>query len=294
MLLNPPPSVTCAANSSSVLCGWWREPPGLRGREQLEYHPGIGDTGGVSRDTGSVSEILGRYPRYCGGIVGGPLSHGYSTGSRTAGTRGNPRAQHRRRRSTTATPTWPTRCSVPHCSAPRVLRALPGPRVLRSGEQQCAMNGGGESRQVPLGGCPDLRENGAFSGTDCADLLRGRMRRSPGECPARSPGKWGVLRPRWAAWARSPRFSVRCVGGVHMVGAAAAIACALGRILPWAGRGWEGFFPGGAWLGRILPRRGDWGNDWEMDVSSVGKYFVPNVELRYNKKNTRYGTRVRV
>ena len=61
------------------------------------------------------------------------------------------------------------------------------------------MNGGGESRQVPLGGCPDLRENGAFSGTDCADLLRGRMRRSPGECPARSPGKWGVLRPRWAA-----------------------------------------------------------------------------------------------
>ena len=47
-------------------------------------------------------------------------------------------------------------------------------------------------------------------------------------------------------------------------------------------------------MGRILPRRGDWGNDWEMDVSSVGKYFVPNVELRYNKKNTRYGTRVRV
>ena len=36
VLLNPPPSVICAANSSSVLCGWWREPPGLRGREQLE------------------------------------------------------------------------------------------------------------------------------------------------------------------------------------------------------------------------------------------------------------------
>ena len=46
----------------------------------------LGDTGGVPRDTSSVSEILGRYPRYCGGIVGGPLSHGYSTGSRTAGT----------------------------------------------------------------------------------------------------------------------------------------------------------------------------------------------------------------
>jgi hypothetical protein len=29
VLLNPPPSVTCAANSSSMLCGWWREPPGL-------------------------------------------------------------------------------------------------------------------------------------------------------------------------------------------------------------------------------------------------------------------------
>ena len=51
--------MTCVANSSSVLCGWWREPPGLWGREQLEYHPCNGDTGGVSRDTGSVSEILG-------------------------------------------------------------------------------------------------------------------------------------------------------------------------------------------------------------------------------------------
>ena len=66
-----------------------------------------------------------------------------------------------------------TRCSVRHCSALRVLRALPGPHVVRSGEQQCAVNGGGESRQVPLGECPDLRENGAFSG---------RIRRSPGEC----------------------------------------------------------------------------------------------------------------
>ena len=76
----------------------------------------------------------------------------------------------------------------------------------------------------------------------------------------------------------SPARPPLCVAlAASMVGAAAAIACALGRILR----------PAAAWLGRILPRRGDWGNDWEMDGSSAGMYFVTNVELRYNKKNTR-------
>ena len=43
-----------------------------------------------------------------------------------------------------------------------------------------------------------------------------------------------------------------------------------------------------AWLGRILPtRRGERENDWGMDVPSAGMDFVPYVELRYNKKNTR-------
>ena len=82
------------------------------------------------------------------------------------------------------------------------------------------------------------------------------------------------------------------------------LLCALQCWRPWWAAAppsrvrWEGFFPGGArgweadssqagaWLGRILPRRGDWGNDWEMDVSSVGKYSVPNVELDDNKNNT--------
>ena len=64
-----------------------------------------------------------------------------------------------------------------------------------------------------------------------------------------------------------------------MVGAAAAIACALGRILPGGGAF-------GGWLGRIFPRRGDWENDWEMDVSSVGMYFVPYVELEYIIRST--------
>ena len=102
VLLDMPPSVTCAANSISVMCGRWREPPGLPARQQL-------DTTLVSGILAEYPGILAQYPRYWGGIVGGaaPLSHGYRTGSRTAGTRGNPRAQHRRRRTaTTATPTW--------------------------------------------------------------------------------------------------------------------------------------------------------------------------------------------
>jgi hypothetical protein len=68
-----------------------------------------------------------------------------------------------------------------------------------------------------------------------------------------------------------------------MVGGGGAIACALGRIFPRRG----------AWLGRIFPRGGDWENDWEMDVSSVGMNYVPNVELRYNKRNYKLGTKVR-
>ena len=171
-----------------------------------------------------------------------------------------------------------TRCSVRHCSALRILRALPGPRVLRSGEQQCAVNGGGESRQVPLGD-RSLRENGAFSG---------RMRRSPGECAdlrenapisgrmGRSPAALGCLGALSACLAGS---SVRCVCGVHGGRRYRHRVCA-GKDSSRRGRS-------AAWLGRILPRRGDWGNDWEMDVPSVGMYFVPYVECQYNKKNTR-------
>ena len=92
----------------------------------------------------------------------------------------------------------------------------------------------------------DLRENGAFSGR------------------AGLPGR-ALLRPLCVALAAS------------MVGGGAAIACALGRILPGGGAF-------GGWLGRILPRRGDWGNDWEMDVSSVGMYSVPNVVLDDNTR----------
>ena len=161
--------------------------------------------------------ILAQYPGYWGGIVGdvARLLHGCEL----VVERQRREESHEHSIDADEPQRLPrrhgaTRSSVRHCSALRVLRALPGPHVVRSGEQQCAVNGGGESRQVPLGECPDLRENGAFSGTECADL-RGRLRRSPGECPARSPREWGVLRPRWAAWARSPASSVRCVGGVH-------------------------------------------------------------------------------
>ena len=99
----------------------------------------------------------------------------------------------------------------------------------------------------------DLRENGAFSGR------------------AGLPGR-ALLRPLCVALAAS------------MVGGGASIACALGRILPAAAAWLHG--KDRRVLGRILPRRGEWENDWEMDVSSVGMYSVPNVVLDDNKNNT--------
>ena len=157
-----------------MLCGWWREPPGLPARQQLEYHPGIGDTGGVSRDTGSVSEILWRYRGRCSSSLAR-----LQTGRRAAETRGIPRAQH-----PSTTPTIyddHADMTAARCSTLRALSALRTPRVLRvlrNAEQQYAVKWwwreppGSAGRPESAGESAVLRENAPFSG---------RMRRSPGE-----------------------------------------------------------------------------------------------------------------
>jgi hypothetical protein len=130
VLLDPPPSVTCAA-VCSVAGG---ESHRVCGAENSW------NTTLVSAIPAEYPGILAQYLGYWGGIMGGvaPLSHDYSTGRRTAGTQGIPRAQHRRRRS--ATPATrrhcATRCPVcRRCSARRVLRALRALCILRNAEQ---------------------------------------------------------------------------------------------------------------------------------------------------------------
>ena len=122
-----------------------------------------------------------------------------------------------------------------------------------------------------------VRSPGEFADLQVKAPISGRMRRSPGEWAVsgrmgRSPAALGCLGALSACLAGS---SVHCVCGVHGGRRCRHRMCA-GKD---SSRG--GSF--GGWLGKILPRRGDWENDWEMDVSSVGMYFVPYVELRYNK-----------
>jgi hypothetical protein len=138
VLLNPPPSVICAANSISVMYGRWREPPGLPAREQLGYHPGIWDTGGVSRDTGLVSEILGRYRGRCGSSLA-RLQYWSQSGrdarnpTSTAYIDADDPQRRPRRHCATHCPVYQS------CSALRALRALRVLRVLHGVEQQYAV-----------------------------------------------------------------------------------------------------------------------------------------------------------
>ena len=96
-------------------------------------------------------------------------------------------------------------------------------RMVRSPGRTAPISSVGECADLRENAPHDLRENGAFSGR------------------AGLPG-------------RAPRGSLCVALAASMVGGGAAIACALGRILPrrgvagkdssQAGRGWEGFFPG--------------------------------------------------